>query len=89
MGDALQAVLDVTIVYPEGRGTMMDLIAGRVHDIRVHVRELPIDATLVGSYDDDAAFRGRVKLWVNALWHEKDARVAQMLMAADAAPMGE
>jgi 1-acyl-sn-glycerol-3-phosphate acyltransferase len=89
MGDALHAVLDVTIVYPEGRGTMMDLIAGRVHDIRVHVRELPIDATLVGSYDDDAAFRGRVKLWVNALWHEKDARVAQMLMAADAAPMGE
>jgi 1-acyl-sn-glycerol-3-phosphate acyltransferase len=89
MGDALHAVLDVTIVYPEGRCTMMDLIAGRVHDIRVHVRELPIDAGLLGDYDEDAAFRGRVKLWVNALWSEKDARATRMLTAADAAPTGE
>ncbi len=89
MGDALHAILDVTIVYPEGRGTMMDLIAGRVHDIRVHVRELPIDPSLVGNYDEDAAFRGRVKLWVNTLWSEKDAQAERMLMAADAAPTGD
>ena len=89
MGDALHAIIDVTIVYPQGRVTMMDLIAGRVHDIRVHVRELPIDPTLVGSYDEDAAFRGRVKLWVNTLWSEKDAQAERMLMAADAAPRGD
>ncbi len=89
MGDALHAVLDVTIVYPEGPRTMMDLIAGRVHDIRVHVCELPIDTGLVGSYDDDPAFRGRVKLWVNGLWREKDERIARMLTAADAAPTGD
>lgn len=88
MGDALHAVLDVTIVYPEGRRTMMDLIAGRVHDIRVHVRELPIDAGLLGDYDEDAAFRGRVKLWVNARWSEKDACFTRML-AADAASTGD
>lgn len=89
MGDALHAALDVTIVYPEARRTMMDLIAGRVHDIRVHVRELAIDAGLVGSYDDDPAFRGRVKLWVNELWREKDERIARMLAAAQAAPTGD
>jgi 1-acyl-sn-glycerol-3-phosphate acyltransferase len=89
MGDALHAVLDVTIVYPQGRPTMMDLIAGRVRDIRVHVRELPIDAALVGSYDEDTAFRGRVKLWVNTLWHEKDVQAGRMLMAADPAPTGD
>jgi 1-acyl-sn-glycerol-3-phosphate acyltransferase len=89
MGDALHAILDVTLVYPQGRPTMMDLIAGRVRDIRVHVRELPIDAALVGSYDEDTAFRGRVKLWVNTLWSEKDARAERMLMAADAAPTGD
>jgi len=89
MGDALHAILDVTIVYPQGRPTMMDLIAGRVRDIRVHARELPIDAALVGSYDEDTAFRGRVKLWVNTLWSEKDTRAERMLMAADAAPTGD
>ncbi len=88
MGDALHAILDVTIVYPEGRCTMADLIAGRVHDIRVHVRERAIEAGLLGDYDEDAAFRGRVKLWVNTLWREKDAQVASMLTAADAAPTG-
>ncbi|KZC16487.1 acyltransferase [Rhodanobacter sp. FW510-R12] len=88
MGDALHAILDVTIVYPEGRCTMADLIAGRVRDIRVHVRERAIEAGLLGNYDEDAAFRGRVKSWVNTLWREKDAQVASMLMAADAAPTG-
>jgi 1-acyl-sn-glycerol-3-phosphate acyltransferase len=78
MGDALHAILDVTIVYPNGPCTLMDLIAGRVHDIRVHVRELPIGPGLTGSYDEDAAFRGRIKRWVNTLWSEKDAQAARM-----------
>ncbi|RAN80047.1 acyltransferase [Bacillus sp. SRB_336] len=89
MGDALHAILDITIVYPQGRPTMLDLIAGRVRDIRVHVRKLPIDPSLRGSYDEDMAFRGRVKLWVNTLWSEKDAQAGRMLMAADAAPTGD
>jgi 1-acyl-sn-glycerol-3-phosphate acyltransferase len=88
MGDALHAILDVTIVYPEGPCTMMDLIAGRVHDIRVHVRELPIEAGLTGDYDEDAMFRGRVKLWVNTLWGEKDAQAARMRAATNPTPEG-
>ncbi len=78
MGEALHAVLDVTIVYPEGSCTMMDLIAGRVHDVRVQVRERPLSPELIGSYDQDPAFRGRVKAWLNTLWHEKDAQAARM-----------
>lgn len=89
MGAALHAVVDVTIVYPEGPCTLMDLIAGRVHDIRVNVRERAIDAGLLGSYDDDAAFRGRVKAWTNTLWREKDAQAARMQLAADPIPAGD
>ncbi|WEN16503.1 acyltransferase [Rhodanobacter sp. AS-Z3] len=88
MGKALHAIVDVTIVYPEGPCTLMDLIAGRVHDIRVHVRERPIDAGLIGSYDEDAAFRGRVKAWMNTLWVDKDAQIARMRTATDAASTG-
>jgi 1-acyl-sn-glycerol-3-phosphate acyltransferase len=80
MGDALHAILDVTIVYPGGSGTMMDLVAGRVRDIRVQVRELPVDAAMRGDYENDAAFRERFQQWVNALWIDKDARIAQMLV---------
>ena len=88
MGEALHAILDVTVVYPEGPCTLMDLIAGRVHDIRVHVRELPIEAGLTGSYDEDAAFRGRVKRWLNTLWSEKDTQAARMHTATNRAPEG-
>ncbi|MGB3747181.1 MAG: acyltransferase [Rhodanobacter sp.] len=81
MGDALHAILDVTIVYPYGPCTIVDLIAGRVREVRVHVRERPIGRDLIGSYDEDAAFRGRVKAWMNTLWHEKDAQAARMQLA--------
>ncbi|MEO6925775.1 MAG: acyltransferase [Rhodanobacter sp.] len=89
MGEALHAILDVTIVYPNGACTMMDLIAGRVREVRVHVRELPMESNLIGSYDEDTAFRGRVKAWMNTLWSEKDAQATRMQRSADAIPTGD
>ncbi|HXD36027.1 MAG TPA: acyltransferase [Rhodanobacter sp.] len=89
MGEALHAIVDVTIVYPQGPCTIADLIAGRVREIRVHVRERPLGRELIGSYDEDAAFRGRVKAWMNALWRDKDAQAARMQLAADAGSTGD
>jgi len=83
MGDALHAILDVTIVYPNGPCTLMDLIAGRIRDIRVHLRELPIGGELRGDYEQDASFRERFQLRINALWSEKDALIARMREASD------
>jgi 1-acyl-sn-glycerol-3-phosphate acyltransferase len=88
MGEALHAILDGTIVYPYGPCTIVDLIAGRVREVRVHVRERPIGRDLIGSYDEDAAFRGRVKAWMNTLWSEKDAQAARMQLAPGADPTG-
>jgi 1-acyl-sn-glycerol-3-phosphate acyltransferase len=88
MGEALHAILDVTIVYPYGPCTIVDLIAGRVREVRVHVRERPIGRELIGSYDEDAAFRGRVKAWMNTLWSEKDAQAARMQLAPGADSTG-
>ncbi len=85
MGDALQAILDVTVVYPGGRPTMMDLMTGRIREVRVHVRERPIPADFAGGdYEGDPAFRARFQQWVNVLWLEKDALIARMLADATA-----
>ena len=89
MGDALHAILDVTIVYPGGAGTMLDLVAGRVRDIRVHVRELPIGRDLRGDYEQDAAFRERFQTWINALWQDKDAQIERMRGSTDPSTAGE
>jgi 1-acyl-sn-glycerol-3-phosphate acyltransferase len=78
MDDALDAMLDVTIVYPAGPCTMMDLIAGRVSEIRVHVRELPITDDLRGGYETDLAFRAGFQTWVNTLWADKDERIGSL-----------
>lgn len=78
MGDALHAMVDVTIVYPAGRPSMSDLVAGRIRDIRVHVRERSLGAQLRGDYERDEAFRARFQAWVNQLWRDKDALIDQL-----------
>lgn len=78
MGDMLEAIVDVSIVYPHGRPTVVDLMAGRVREVRVHVRTLPIPAELLGGdYENDAGYRERFTAWLNALWSTKDARIGQ------------
>ena len=79
MGEAIRDMLDVTIVYPDGPSTMMDMLAGRIREVRIHARRLPIPAMMRGDYEGDTAFRERFQAWINQLWGEKDARIAAML----------
>jgi 1-acyl-sn-glycerol-3-phosphate acyltransferase len=79
MGEMLQAIVDVTIVYPDGRPTMIDLLAGRVRQIRVHVRQLRIPPEFFrGDYENDAEFRARFQGWMSGLWEEKDALISRL-----------
>ena len=80
MGDALHGILDVTIAYPGGRPTMIDLMAGRVPAVHVSVRQrpLPLDIAATGDGDERAA-RARFQQWMNALWREKDDELGRLL----------
>jgi 1-acyl-sn-glycerol-3-phosphate acyltransferase len=74
MGDIIHSVIDITIVYPGGRPTIMDLLAGRVRRVGIYVRELPVPADLSGGdYQNDPAYRERFQRWITTLWSEKDA----------------
>ena len=80
MGQGLHAILDVTIAYPGGRPTLADLLAGRVPEVRMHVRQRAIPAELLGGdYQNDRAFRVRFQQWMNGLWQEKDAELERLL----------
>ncbi|MGH8121414.1 MAG: acyltransferase [Rudaea sp.] len=77
MGEILRSIVDVTIVYADGPPTVIDLLAGRVREVRILVRELPIPADLIhGDYENDEPFRVRFQDWINGLWAEKDALIA-------------
>jgi 1-acyl-sn-glycerol-3-phosphate acyltransferase len=82
MGGLLRSVIDVTIAYPGGRPSLLDLLAGRIPEIRVDVRERAIpEALLAGDYEGDAAFRQRFQAWINGLWADKEATLAGLLAA--------
>jgi 1-acyl-sn-glycerol-3-phosphate acyltransferase len=85
MGEGLQAILDVTVIYPGGQPTLLDLFADRVSEVQVDVLERPIPPDLaVGDYQNDAAFRERFQAWMNALWADKDATYARLAAAPHA-----
>jgi 1-acyl-sn-glycerol-3-phosphate acyltransferase len=86
MGDTLKALVDVSIVYPGGRPSLFDLLAGRIPEVRLRakLRELPRD--LLGrDYQQDAEFRSEFQTWINALWARKDGELGEMLSAQPAA----
>ncbi|HZR37243.1 MAG TPA: acyltransferase [Nevskia sp.] len=86
LGEKINSLLDVTIVYPEGAKGFWDFLAGRVQQVVVEVRSLTIPHELyAGSYEDDPAFRKRFQDWIAQLWAEKDRRIDELLAEAGAA----
>jgi len=83
MGSGLGAMLDVTIVYPEGAKTFGQFLCGKVNNVIVDVQQRQIPAVFfTGDYEADAAYRKQVQDYVAALWAEKDARIEKLLKAA-------
>lgn len=80
LGDQLDAVIDVTVVYCDGHVPgFWELLSGQVSRVIVDVRLRELDPQLCqGDYQHDAAFRQRIQDWVNLLWAEKDARIEQL-----------
>ncbi|MEI6804431.1 MAG: acyltransferase [Burkholderiales bacterium] len=80
MGDKFQAILDVTIVYPDGAPTFTAFLMGKLRRVIVRVRVLPIPQHLLtGDYAQDAAFREAFSQWVQQLWRDKDAQIDALL----------
>lgn len=85
LGEQLDAVLDVTVVYPSERiPGFWDLISGQVPKVIIDIQTRELDPALwQGDYENDPAFRLFMQDWVSALWAEKDARIEQLKATAD------
>lgn len=79
MGDKFQHIVDVTIAYPQGAASFWDFVCGRVKEIKVNVKTLPIDSEMMGDYLQDPQFKRDFQKWLNGLWREKDRDLADML----------
>ena len=81
MGSALHSVVDVTLAYPAGTPTLLDLVSGRIPEVYFHVREREIPAELLQcDYEKDSASRVRFQRWLNEIWADKDALLASLAL---------
>ncbi|PTU32800.1 acyltransferase [Stenotrophobium rhamnosiphilum] len=80
LGERLNSLLDVTIVYPDGAKGFWDFCAGRVRKVIVEVRQLEVPHEFYeGDYENDPVYRERFQKWIGTLWSEKDQRIEQLL----------
>ncbi|MCO7520584.1 MULTISPECIES: acyltransferase [unclassified Pseudomonas] len=80
LGEQLDALLDVTIVYPgEQAPGFWALLNGSISRVIIDIRVRELDPALcAGDYENDPAFRQAVQAWVNQLWLDKDQRIEQL-----------
>jgi 1-acyl-sn-glycerol-3-phosphate acyltransferase len=81
MDGKLHYLIDVTIVYPAGIPSFFDYLCGKVSEVKVHTRMLPIDSSLLGDYQNDAEYRAYFQEWVNDLWRQKDQQIELLLQS--------
>ncbi|MBL8341647.1 MAG: acyltransferase [Rubrivivax sp.] len=87
MGGQFDSLLDVTIVYPQGRPTFADLLCGRVEQVIVHVQPRQIPADLAGApAGAERAQHRRLTRWVEQQWLDKDELIERLLHPAGRPP---
>ena len=79
MGEHVNKIIDVTIVYPGRIPSFWAFISGRVKRIIVDFQVFDAGWQLQGDYFNDPDFRDRFCQWLNRLWQEKDNKIKQLL----------
>lgn len=84
LGDKIDGILDMTIVYPDGVPAYEDLWAGKLTRLGVDIRPVAMDEKLFealscGRYGDDGDTKAQLHAWLDELWRAKDERIDEML----------
>ncbi|RZU45293.1 1-acyl-sn-glycerol-3-phosphate acyltransferase [Fluviicoccus keumensis] len=79
LGPEMKNLLDVTILYPEGRPSFVDFWSGRVRRVIVStkIRSIPVAYTQ-GDYENDPIFREEFQGWISRIWQEKDLLMSDL-----------
>jgi len=79
LGDRIDRVLDVTIVYPDGAPTFWRFISGQCGRVHVEVSARPAPKLDLETADAlSPASRDRLHDWVEDLWSSKDRRIDEL-----------
>lgn len=78
MGQQLTSYLNITLVYPNKKPNFIDLLAGRIKEVKVFIDKQPLPKEFFsGNYQEDPAFKAEFQQWISSLWQEKDKLIQQ------------
>jgi len=76
--EALDSLIDVTIIYPDGRPGVWQFISGQVRKISVRIQLRPIGEEIRGrNFRQDSVAKGQLISWLNDIWKEKEEYIAR------------
>jgi len=76
--EALDCLIDVTIIYPGGRPSVWQFISGQVRKISVRIQLRPIGEEIRGrNFRQDSVAKGQLISWLNNIWKEKEEYIAK------------
>lgn len=80
MADVLDAMYDLTLVYPDRDVTMWRFVSNKVPWVAVRARRIEIPPEFHGAAITEPGLeRDRFKAWVEQIWREKDRIVEEVL----------
>ena len=84
LGDKIDGLLDMTIVYPDGAPEYKDLWQGNIRRIGVDIRHIAVPEDLLarllaGKFQEDEKTKTDMYQWLDSVWQEKQQRMEQML----------
>ena len=91
LGEDIDGILDMTIVYPDGVPSYGDLWKGNIKRLGVDLRYIDIPDALFesikqGSYENDEDTKAQMFDWVEQVWRQKDERISTMLVDFETNP---
>ena len=94
LGEDIDGILDMTIVYPDGVPAYSDLWKGNIKRLGVEVRRIEMSDTLFdavknGGYETDEDTKSQLFDWIDAAWQHKDKRITALLAQFDTQPVDE
>lgn len=84
LGDEIDGILDMTLVYPDGAPKYSDLWSGKLTRLSVDIEFIsPNDELLTalkhGEYDTNQTIKHALYAWLDEIWQAKDKKISQRL----------
>ena len=79
LGQEIDALVDMTIVYDEEVPEYSEFWLGNVGQIAVNLRKIELPSWILeGDYENDRDYRVQFHQWLQQIWREKDELIGQM-----------